>query len=146
MGCSIPGCSRPLKSRGWCHTHYMRWWKYGDPLAPPVTPSRHGPVPRDEEERFLSHVEISDTCHVWRGQVNNKGYGRFYARSGRPVYVHRWAWQHWRGPIPTGTHVLHRCDNPPCVRIDHLFLGTHADNMADAKAKGRTRNQHTVHH
>lgn len=41
------------------------------------------------------------------------------------------------GPIPEGMHICHHCDNPPCVRPDHLFLGTNADNQADRKAKGR---------
>jgi hypothetical protein len=46
-------------------------------------------------------------------------------------------WEETRGPIPDGLHVLHRCDIPACVNIDHLFLGTHSDNMQDIVAKGR---------
>ena len=51
--------------------------------------------------------------------------------------VHRLAWEAEHGPIPEGMLVLHHCDNPPCYNIQHLFLGTHADNLADAQAKGR---------
>ena len=56
---------------------------------------------------------------------------------GRRVYAHRWAWEQANGPIPDGMMVLHRCDNPACWNIDHLFLGTQADNMADMRAKKR---------
>lgn len=47
------------------------------------------------------------------------------------------AWEHYVGPIPDGVDVLHHCDNPPCVRPDHLFLGTARDNVGDMLAKGR---------
>lgn len=58
-------------------------------------------------------------------------------RKSRSFRAHRFAWEITRGPIPDGLHVLHRCDNPPCCNPDHLFLGTHIDNVADMVAKGR---------
>jgi hypothetical protein len=86
-------------------------------------------------DAFERRVDRSGSCHVWLAGLRN-GYGRF-KHKGVERYAHRWAWEQAYGPIPPGMMVLHRCDNPPCVRLEHLFLGTHADNMRDASEKGR---------
>ena len=91
----------------------------------------------DLPERFWAKVRKSDGCWEWTASRNQKGYGELKVDGSKNSTAHRVSWQLHNGPIPTGLHVLHHCDNPPCIRPDHLFLGTNRDNAQDAAVKGR---------
>lgn len=86
--------------------------------------------------RFWSKVNKTETCWLWTSAVIRR-YGIFSVGS-RKVRAHRYVWEITNGPIPEGLFVCHTCDTPLCVRPDHLFLGTAADNAKDAVSKGRS--------
>lgn len=94
-------------------------------------------------DRFWTRTELGPIvrielgpCVVWAGAKFPAGYGeiRFF---GRNDYAHRVAYTITYGPIAPAFEIMHRCDNPPCVRLDHLVCGTHAENMRDRDAKRR---------
>ena len=91
---------------------------------------------------FEERIDRSGECHVWTGARNEHGYGVGWDGK-RTRLAHRMAWAKKHGPIPAGMMVCHKCDNPPCVNVDHLFLGTQTDNMSDCANKGRLEGRRT---
>lgn len=82
-------------------------------------------------------VKTGAGCWEWAGNRSALGYGIVTVQHSTRLRAHRVAWELANGPIPDGVAVCHRCDNPPCINPDHLFLGTHADNMRDMVGKAR---------
>lgn len=89
---------------------------------------------------FWKHVIVRDGCWGWRAFKDRRGYGRVNIRTSewhRSVTAHRISWALHNGAIPADKNVLHHCDNPECSNPEHLYLGTHAQNMRDMKERGR---------
>ena len=182
--CSVTGCERPSRKRGWCILHYRRWRTHADPYWIPITYRVSGLVCRAEGcarpvlarelckkhysrwyrkgtivrswdipfvDRFWGMVDRSGgpaACWNWQGSLTQAGYGiiGFVEHIHEPS--HRIAYALTYGSIPPDLFVCHHCDNPPCCNPQHLFVGTHADNMRDMVQKGRaasgSRNGHVT--
>lgn len=119
--CPIGDCSRPIKTRGWCGTHYERWRRNGDFKLRNSRPLW---------DRFWEKVDASGDCWEWTAATNQLGYGQIGAPRNRArLMAHRVAWELLVGPIPEGLELDHLCKNPGCVNPDHLDPVTHAENM-----------------
>jgi len=96
-------------------------------------------ISKEDKEQFLSKVIIDkgSGCHIFKGSCHPSGYGRFYLK-GLTENANRVAWVIANGYIPLGSLVLHKCDNPPCVNPEHLFLGSPANNVKDCIKKRET--------
>lgn len=90
------------------------------------------------EMRFLAKIEYAENgCWLWRGCIRKPwGYGQMSINN-KPVWAHRWSYEHYNGSIPEGHVVMHSCDTPACVNPKHLSTGTHEENMKDMYSKGR---------
>lgn len=97
------------------------------------------------EKHFWEQAKIlgKNDCWEWQGYKSRKGYGQIQIDH-RVTAAHRVAWELTHGPIREGLQVCHKCDNPPCVNPNHLFLGTNDDNVADKMSKNRQ--VHGVNH
>lgn len=116
-----------------------------DGFRPP--PPHHAET---EWARFIAKVVIDPRpggCHHWIGAIGDDGYGRFQAGTGhtaRTVRPHLWIFERAHGLRPARMSVLHSCDETGCVALEHLALGTQAQNMAQMYARGRGRRRHTA--
>lgn len=143
--CSIEGCNDPVAKMAWCNKHYVRWYRYGDPLftkqikGDPIASfwqkvNKDGPV----------HPVVGQ-CWSWSGMVDKlSGYGYLKNKYVRKS-AHRWSWTIHFGEIPGDQGILHHCDNRVCVNPSHLFLGTNVENTADMVSKNRQAKGETQH-
>lgn len=143
--CEVQNCSRPRTCKTFCMAHYMRLKKNPNTdLLQPIRPSgwRH----QSTAERFWSkvnkkgpipsHCPALGSCWVWTASCKRKGYGQFRIHS-QYYLAHRIAWELSYGNLSSMVLLCHHCDNPPCVRPSHCFLGTHKENSEDRERKAR---------
>ena len=139
MKCSFNECDRNAKSKSYCDMHYRRLLKRGNV-------NDYGSKKVDlgnAIERFNKKYQIQENgCWLWTGgtRPNNKGmpYPRHWTDDLKSIGAHRFAYELVHGEIPKGMYVCHKCDTPLCVNPDHLFVGTHHDNMRDMVQKKRS--------
>lgn len=130
--CSVEGCDRPRRARGWCTKHYSRWRRWGDPT---VTMAPGFP------ENLLRKMEPqSNGCIYYTGAINADGYARVVV-DGESTPAHRAAYEHFVGPIPEGMTLDHECHNLSgcnmvhdclhrrCVNPEHLMAKPHRNNL-----------------
>ena len=133
--CSVEECIDKVQAKGFCHKHYIRNHKYGDPL---VTKLRKRNM-SDEELLSWMRTQVKKNletgCHEWRGAINKAGYG-IVLYKGKSTLVHRLIWffnyDYWPKKF-----LLHSCDTPRCINLDHLREGSQKDNMNDMVNRGR---------
>lgn len=127
MVCAIKGCPKEYRARGWCHSHYRKFMKWGDPL--------HDGMSLEHKLAKYFRPE-GEGCWEWRGGRSRAGYGVFSVDRIQ-VKAHRFIYELLVGPIPSGLVIDHLCSNPPCVRPDHLEAVTTAENVQRTWDRGR---------
>ena len=129
--CSVEGCNKQAKSKGFCTAHYKVFWRTGSPIA--KRPCYHEPI----EIKFWRYVDKkSDSeCWIWKGRKDKDGYGNIKVGK-KTKRAHRASYKLNIGKIPKGKMILHSCNNPSCVNPKHLRPGTQHDNMKDRKDAG----------
>ncbi len=127
--CIVNDCDRTdVLARGMCGAHYWRWYN-NKPLEGPVLTWG-----RSAYDKVMARTEWEGDCLVFTGSRHRQGYGQVSV-NGKSVLAHRVVIEHHLGS--SDLDVLHSCDNPPCVNIDHLRYGTDQDNKMDSVIRGR---------
>lgn len=133
--CSVDGCGKAARTRGYCLAHYGRFYRHGDPLG------AGGRTPKGEPERYFCEVVLAydgDDCLPWPYAGDGKGYGVMNV-DGKVTYIHRRVCERAHGPAPTPSHkATHSCGNgdKACCTKRHLRWGTQKENMADTIIHG----------
>lgn len=125
--CSLAECQGVKDRRGFCNAHYIKWRRYGDPLASPLTP----------EARFMKKVQVQEGgCWNWTGAQYTPragGYAQFTVNNSK-LKAHIWSYRHFVGPIPSGLQLDHECRNRICVNPRHLRPVTNKQNQENRSA------------
>jgi len=126
--CNHVGCLEVAKIKGFCVRHYKRFNATGSSESGGAT---HGTT----TERFWRYVSKGESCWLWTGTKDKDGYGMLSGKKpdGKRTQLrpHRISYELHIGEIPCGVFVLHKCNNPACVNPEHLYSGTHNENMKD---------------
>lgn len=130
--CTVDSCDRPYYGKGFCKACHQWHWKRG------LLPSQNLPRTVGEHIDARTMTIPESGCWLWTGGANDMGYGSL-GIGGKKLYAHRASYEWFHGAIPKGMEVCHKCDVPLCVNPDHLFLGTHKENMSDSARKGRAK-------
>lgn len=134
--CRIEGCEKFVHAFGLCNSHHRKLQLYGDPLICKQV-QHHGLTLKERYEMYVKRSGPDD-CAVWIGHRDKNGYGRFTI-DGRGNLATRVGWMlHYGARPPDDRHICHKCDNPACVNVNHLYAGTQKQNMDDMfKRNGR---------
>jgi hypothetical protein len=136
--CTFPECDKNHHAMGYCATHYTRLKKNGDLVVRQRWDKNYTSL---EDYLNKNHEKDSSGCWLWTGNFGRRNYGivgNFSLAKKLKIYqAHRLSFMIHKGEIPDGMFVCHTCDNPPCINPEHLFLGTHYENMQDMISKGR---------
>lgn len=125
--CKIQECAKPVKGRGYCNSHYLRFMRTGDPL---------GSLRESVEDRFWAKVQKSGGCWEWQASVSSVGYGAFW--DGRTMNkAHRVSYEYAHGPIKPGSDIDHICHNRICVNPEHLRQTTRKQNAENHSGGAR---------
>lgn len=137
MKCYLEDCNRDSEKVGLCHSHYQRFSRNGKDFD--KSPIKEMTI----LGRFKHKMGIKNqnSCIEYMGEKSSDGYGKFYTSKKIYTMAHRMAYELFIGNIPKGMLVCHKCDNPSCINPEHLWLGTHHDNMQDMADKGRHPNK-----
>ena len=137
--CTIPGCERPARHRGWCARHYQRWQRHGSPLRGGRFQRPHGLSLEGLVEWELSTAHHDGDCLVANHPTNHAGYA-LVSFGGKSYRLHRLVLEHRIGrTLERHEHACHRCHQPRCINPDHLYVDSQAGNMADMRRAGRGR-------